>query len=43
MLELAIFGSGVAALAAAAADRLALVFGVSVVVHPALTFAVDQR
>lgn len=43
VLELAIFGAGVAALAAAGRDRLALIFGVLVAVHLVLTFSLDHR
>jgi hypothetical protein len=42
-LEVAVFGSGVAALQAAEAGALAVVFGVLVVAHLALTFALGQR
>lgn len=43
LLELAIFGAGVAALGAAGPAWLAVVLGVAVLVHLALTFALDQR
>jgi len=42
-LELAVFGSGIAALLAAGSTAPALVFAALVVVHLALTFALDQR
>jgi hypothetical protein len=42
-LELLIFGSGVAALAASGRPRPALVFGALVAIHLALTFVLDQR
>ena len=43
LLEVAVFGSGVVALSAADGGTLAVVFGVLVVVHLALTFALGQR
>jgi hypothetical protein len=43
LLEVAVFGSGVAALLAAGSAALALVFAALVVVHLALTFALGQR
>jgi hypothetical protein len=43
LLELAVFGSGVAALAAADKPGLALVFAALALVHLALTFALGQR
>jgi hypothetical protein len=43
LLELAVFGSGVAALFAAGSAALAVVFATVVVVHLALTFAPGQR
>jgi len=42
-LEVALFGSGVAALAAAGRERWALALGIAVAIHLALTFALDQR
>jgi hypothetical protein len=42
-LELVLFGSGVAALAAAGSRGLAIVFGALVLVHLALTFPLGQR
>jgi hypothetical protein len=43
VLELLVFGAGVAALCLAGSVALAIVFGVLVVVHLALTFALAQR
>ena len=43
VLELLVFGSGVAGLAAAGRTRLALVLGAIVAVHLALTFVLGQR
>jgi hypothetical protein len=43
LLELSVFGSGVAALLAAGSTALALVFAALVVVHLGLTFALGQR
>jgi hypothetical protein len=43
VLELLVFGSGVAGLAAARGTRLALVLGAIVAVHLALTFVLGQR
>jgi hypothetical protein len=43
LLELLVFGSGVAALCLAGSTMLAVVFGVLVVAHLALTFALGQR
>jgi Protein of unknown function (DUF2568) len=43
LLEVAAFGSGVAALFAAGSTALALVFAALVVVHLGLTFALGQR
>jgi Protein of unknown function (DUF2568) len=43
LLEVAVFGSGVAALLAAGSTALALVFAALVMVHLGLTFALDQR
>jgi hypothetical protein len=43
LIELAVFGSGVAALFAADATALALACAVLVVMHLALTFALGQR
>lgn len=43
LIELTIFGVGVAALAAAGPAWLAVVLGVAVLVHLVLTFALDQR
>ena len=43
VLEVAVFGSGVVALWAADGGTLAVVFGVLVAVHLALTFALGQR
>lgn len=43
LLEVAVFGSGVAALLAAGSTPLALVFAALVVVHLGLTFALGQR
>jgi hypothetical protein len=43
LLEVAVFGSGVAALLAAGSTALALVFAALVVVHLGLTFALGQR
>jgi hypothetical protein len=43
LLEVAVFGSGVAALVAAGSTALALVFAALVVVHLGLTFALGQR
>ncbi len=43
LLELAVFGSGVAALAAAGQGVLAALFGVVVAAHLALTFPLGQR
>jgi hypothetical protein len=43
VLEIAVFGAGVAALCLAGPTALAIVFGVLVVVHLALTFALGQR
>lgn len=42
-LELAVFGSGVAGLAAVGQKRLAAVLGAAAAVHLALTFALGQR
>jgi hypothetical protein len=43
VLEVVIFGSGVAALAAAGPTSPAVVLGAMVVLHLVLTFALDQR
>ena len=43
LLELVVFGAGVAALAAAGYRRPARVFGALVAVHLILTFVLDQR
>lgn len=43
MLELLIFGAGVAAVAAAGRPQLAVAFGIVVAVHLGLTFPLDQR
>ncbi len=43
LLELAIFGAGVAALAGAGKETLALIFGAVVALHLGLTFPLDQR
>ena len=43
LIEVAVFGSGVAALFAADATVLAVVFAVLAAVHLALTFALGQR
>jgi anti-sigma-K factor RskA len=43
VLELAIFGAGVAALAAAGRETLALMLGAVVALHLGLTFPLDQR
>jgi hypothetical protein len=43
LLEVAVFGSGVVALSVADGGTLAVVFGVFVVVHLALTFVLGQR
>jgi Protein of unknown function (DUF2568) len=43
LLELAVFGSGVAALAATGKGMLAVVFGAAVALHLALTFPLGQR
>ena len=43
LLEVAVFGSGVAALLAAGSTALALVFAALVVVHLGFTFALGQR
>jgi Protein of unknown function (DUF2568) len=43
LLELAVFGSGVAALFAAGSTGVAVVLAALVVVHLALTFALGQR
>ena len=43
VIEVAVFGSGVAALFAADAEALATVFGVLAFAHLALTFALGQR
>jgi Protein of unknown function (DUF2568) len=43
LFEVAVFGSGVAALLAAGSTALALVFAALVVVHLGLTFALGQR
>jgi hypothetical protein len=43
LLELAVFGGGVAALWAADSHMLAFGFGVLVVLHLAFTFLLDQR
>jgi Protein of unknown function (DUF2568) len=43
LLELAVFGSGVAALLVAGSTAPALVFALLVVLHLALTFALGQR
>src|SRR5512133_1052111 len=43
VLEVLVFGSGVAALCVAGSTALAGVFGVLVVAHLALTFALGQR
>jgi hypothetical protein len=42
-LEIVLFGSGVAALAAAGSETLAAIFGACVLVHLALTFPLGQR
>ena len=43
LLELVIFGGGVAALAAVGRRQLATIFAALVVIHLALTFVLDQR
>jgi hypothetical protein len=43
LLEIAVFGSGVAALLAADVETLALVLAALAVLHLALTFVLDQR
>jgi hypothetical protein len=43
VLEVAVFGAGVVALGVAGQTALAIVLGVLVVVHLALTFALGQR
>lgn len=43
LLELVIFGAGIAALTAIGRGRLALAFAILVVVHLALTVVPDQR
>jgi hypothetical protein len=43
LLEVAVFGSGVAALFAADVEALALVFAALALLHLALTFVLDQR
>jgi hypothetical protein len=43
LLEVAVFGSGVAALAAVGRRRLAVILAALVVLHLVLTFALDQR
>jgi Protein of unknown function (DUF2568) len=43
VIELAVFGAGVVALAAADQVALAVVLGLLVAVHLGLTFALDQR
>jgi hypothetical protein len=43
LLEVAVFGSGVAALLAAGSTALALVFAALAVVHLGLTFGLGQR
>jgi Protein of unknown function (DUF2568) len=43
LIEVAVFGAGVAALFAAGASTLAVVFAVLAVLHLALTFALRQR
>jgi putative copper export protein len=43
MLEVVIFGSAVAALAASGHATLAIVAAVAVAIHLALTFPLDQR
>jgi hypothetical protein len=42
-LELLLFGAGVAALAAAGSEGLAIVFGALVAIHLVLTFPLGQR
>jgi hypothetical protein len=43
LIEIAVFGSGVAALFAAGATVVAMIFAVLAVLHLALTFALGQR
>jgi Protein of unknown function (DUF2568) len=43
MLELVVFGSGIAALAGANQTTLAVAFGVAVLIHLTLTFVLGQR
>jgi Protein of unknown function (DUF2568) len=43
LIEIAVFGAGVAALFAAGATAIAVVIGVLAAVHLALTFALGQR
>ncbi len=43
VLELAIFGAGIAALAGLGRSGLAAGFGIVVVIHLGLTFPLDQR
>jgi hypothetical protein len=43
VLELSIFGAGIAALAGLGRSGVAVAFGIVVVIHLGLTFPLDQR